>query len=194
MLEPEKLPAFHQFQQTDVGLEIKGSVPFEDYWEFFRKKLAPHVRIGKALPFWIGDFCNYGLHTYGDKYTQALDLSGYSYSYLRNLCYTCKNVPPENRVVGENVGINHHYQVARMPLGDQREILEKASAENLSVQETRDAVSRMLPHTPRTKVPSEWGDFYNVYIVDHNEASGRTYEKHMRAAWDAGFKAKGEGT
>ncbi len=189
MLEAQKLPAFHQFQQTDVGLEIAGNVSFDDYWAFFKKKLAPHVRIGKALPFWIGDFCNYGFHTYGEKYTQALDLSDYSYSYLRNLCYTCKNVPHENRVVGENLGINHHYQVARLPVGDQREVLEKASSEGLSVQETRELVNKMLPSKARTKVPSEWGDFYNLYIVDHGEASGMTYEKHMRAAWEAGLKA-----
>jgi hypothetical protein len=179
---------FKDFKRTDRSLTIHGRPDFDKYWAYYKDRLNPAIKVQDCLPFWVGDFCNYGLEAFGDKYTQAVDLSTYSYEYLRNLCYICKNVPPQNRC--EGVGINHHYAVAKIPLGEQEDMLLKAVAEGWNVQELRDYIDRAFPTKRRKPIHSDWNDFYVGYILDHTEASGATYEKHMKASFEAGQKSR----
>ena len=186
---PEKTgkEQFPSFVTRERYLEIRGRPSFEEYYSFYKERLFQCIEIEKSLPFWIGDFCNYGEKAYGEKYSQAMEVTHYSLGTLMNYCYTCRNVPPENR--NPKLGINVHYQVARLPRGDQVEVLAQAAEKNWSSLETRAAAQKVLPSGPRTKKPSTFRSFYVDYCSDNIDASGNVTEKHMSAAFNAGLKA-----
>ena len=56
------------FQLTPTGLVVRGTPKFEE-WENVRGG-SPEAE--GAVQFWIGDWLNYGEHTYGEKYAQAV--------------------------------------------------------------------------------------------------------------------------
>ena len=84
--------------------------------------------------------------------------------------------------------------MARLPRGNQVEVLAQAAEKNWSSLETRAAAQKVLPSGPRTKKPSTFRSFYVDYCSDNIDASGNVTEKHMSAAFNAGLKAgRGEG-
>ena len=175
--------SFPKFKRSDRALEISPGQAFEVYHKFYTDALIPCARVSNSLPFWIGDFVNYGEATYGDKYTQVIDATDYEYTYLRNLAYICRNVPPENR--NAKLGVNYHYAVARMALGDQVEMLEQAAHNKWSVGDLRAEIQKFLPGEPRSR-PTNFKSFYNDYITFNVDASTDPCQRHMRAAFTAG--------
>ena len=98
--------------------------------------------------FLIGDWLNYGEHTYGEKYAQAAERVGLSPQTLANYASIAKRVPPNRRRVGVSFSI--HAEVAALSPNDQRHWLKVAEEEGLSKMELRDRIRPELPPAGKT--------------------------------------------
>jgi hypothetical protein len=83
--------------------------------------------VARAARWWIGDWISFGERAYGERYSQAVELTGYDEGYLRDLAYIARNVHPSVRT--DALGISHHKLVAPLERREQRRWL-KAAAEN----------------------------------------------------------------
>lgn len=130
-----------------------------DEWEHVTKQLADlnshtasaHVRI----MFLLGDALNFGERTYGEEAFQAIDATRkhlmLSMKTVENAAWIAAKVLPENR--HEMLSMAHHEAVVRLDPAQQRELLEEAEAEGLSVKSLRDKVKEISPSRPRKIKP-----------------------------------------
>lgn len=93
----------------------------------------------QAVHFWLGDIINWGSQTFGEKYTQAVEVTGFDIGTLQNDCYISKAVPIDNRK--SELSFEHHKIVAKLEPDEQKKWLEKAADENLTVKELRRELS-----------------------------------------------------
>ena len=110
------------FTLDRTGLAVMGSPPYEE-WE---KCGALLQQIEGAVQWWIGDWLNYGEHTYGEKYAQALDATGITLRTLESCAYVAAHVDTTRRRVG--VGWTLHQDLASLPSDQQEDWLGKVVA------------------------------------------------------------------
>ena len=125
-----------KFRFLPTGLVVTGNPTFEE-WEQCGKLLA-HIQ--KRVHWWIGDWLNYGECTYGEKYAQALDETGYSYSTLATDKWVTGKIESSRR--RENLRFSHHREVAGLPVPEQDRWLDRAERENLGPKELRQEMRR----------------------------------------------------
>jgi hypothetical protein len=117
------------FKLTRTSLEISESVPFEE-WLQFGQQLAVWER---TFQFWVGDFLNYGSRRYGEKYAQAVDAQ--QAATWMNYAWVARSV--ETSLRKESLSYKHHEAVAPLEPSQQKEWLELAEKEELSVSDLR---------------------------------------------------------
>lgn len=117
-------------------------------------------QIGRAWQWWVGDWLNYGEARYGERYAQAIDLTGLGYEAVANAAWVAGAVEPSTRV--ETLSWTHHRQVAHLGPEAQREWLEKAKAENLSTRELR---AEIREHQAEAE-PAEGR--YRTIVIDYS--------------------------
>jgi N6-adenosine-specific RNA methylase IME4 len=122
------------FTLGKTGLIVAGQ-PTLSEWEGCGRVLA---RIEGAVQFWIGDWVNYGAHTYHEKYDEVVDALGFDRQTVKNYAYVAQNIPSSRR--RDDVLFSVHSEVAPLPLDKQAEILARAAAEDLTVRAVRDIV------------------------------------------------------
>jgi len=125
-----------KFRFLPTGLVVQGNPTFEE-WEQCGKLLA-HIQ--KRVHWWIGDWLNYGERTYGEKYAQALDETGYSYSTLATDKWVTGKIESSRR--RESLRFSHHREVAGLPTSEQERWLDRAEKENLGPKELRQEMRR----------------------------------------------------
>lgn len=126
---------FGPFMATPSGLIVDGAVadiPFE-MWEMYGKGLQV---VFKSLPFVIGDWLAFGERTYGEKYVQAVELTGYATQTMYNAKFTCDHVPQEIRRP-DTLSFDHHAAVASLPVEKQIELLDEAEEQGWTRDELR---------------------------------------------------------
>jgi hypothetical protein len=95
-------------------------------------------RIGRARRWWIGDWVNHGERAYGEKYTLAIDATGYEYQTVANCAYVAKAIEPSRR--REGLSWSHHAEVAALEPSEQEAWLDRAQAEGLTRNGLRKAI------------------------------------------------------
>ncbi|MGH2954666.1 MAG: LmbU family transcriptional regulator, partial [Thermoanaerobaculia bacterium] len=140
---------------TETALELPDDLSFED-WQRMGETLG---RIGRACQWWIGDWLNFGERAYGEKYTQAIEATGYDYDTLNGFRWVAQEVESVRRRT--NLSWSHHREVAALDPPDQEERLDRAEAEGWSVHELRKAVrTRSLAAPP----PPPEGTYATIVI------------------------------
>ena len=119
--------------------------PADLSYERWEANIAFLGRLSSASLFWLGDGIEFGSYAYGEKYAQALELTGKSYGRLKNITYTCRNVEKSRRRDG--VSFECHTVVVPLPPDEQSEWLEQAAIEKLDDKALSAAIneSRGLP-------------------------------------------------
>jgi len=120
------------------GLIPIGKPTFEQWQEcgrFIRKAEG-------AVHFWIGDWVNYGEPNFGEKYTQALEETGFDYDTLRHDAYVASHVDLCRR--RHNLSWAIHAEVAPFEPEEQEELLKKAEELRLTRKELRKEKHRFL--------------------------------------------------
>jgi hypothetical protein len=120
-------------------LIIPEGMPF-DRWEGLGVDLR---KAAKGIQFWIGDWIRYGENAYGERYTQALDLTGREYQTLRNYVFVAENLPLSRRRDTNLVDFSTQAEVAALPARQQESILKRAEEEGLNRQQVRREVSKI---------------------------------------------------
>lgn len=133
-----RLFTFPECTFTPVSLTIPNGMKFERWQE-----LGVALRAaGKGVQFWIGDWIRYGEHEYGEKYSQAIEVTGREAATLQNWVYVAENVHSSRRRELDKVDFSTHAEVASLPPAEQERILAHAEAEDATVKQVRKEVHR----------------------------------------------------
>ena len=117
------------------------------------------------LQFWIGDWARFGekkgYYTDSKVYDELEDITGLSHQTVKDHKYVANNVPSSLR--NDDLDYAHHREVASLNPAKQKQFLDKASDENLSVRELRreirlDNISNRQPELIEGK--------YKIIYVD----------------------------
>jgi len=123
-------------EYTPVSLELPSDLDF-DGWQHRGKML---MLLQKATAWWIGDWLNFGEHTFGEMYTQAVDVTGKDLDTLRKYQWVAEQIPPERR--RERLTFGHHDAIASLPPVEQDKLLDEAIESDWNVTDIRKAANK----------------------------------------------------
>lgn len=121
-------------QITSTALSLPQDLEY-DGWEHMLRGLR---NVGQSMMWWLGDALLYGEAAYGEAWTQAADVSGYSIKTLRQAMWVSRSVKPSVR--REHLSWTHHVLVAGLTEEKQAEWLKRAEEQSWSVSELREAL------------------------------------------------------
>lgn len=133
-LTQDKDIVYSSFKLHKNGLTAIGTPTFEQWEEVgrFIKKAEGAVQL------WLGDWVNYGEHAYGEKYSQALDVTELDYGTLRNAASVANRVDLSLR--GDKLTYNHFKEIAPLEKKDQERFVKEAEEQDLSVAQLRQQI------------------------------------------------------
>lgn len=91
--------------------------------------------IGRCSQWWIGDWVRYGTSKWGEKYAEAARVTGYDPASLRNMAWVASRFDLSLR--NDKLTWSHHVLLAPLEPEEQRQWLQRASRERLSVADLR---------------------------------------------------------
>lgn len=121
-------------EYDETHLTIQGEISYEE-WEGLGSALGSMNRCSR---WWIGDWINYGEHAYGEKYSQALEVTGLAVQTLLNYAWVSGAIPPSQR--RPDVSWQHHLLVAgkEVDANRRRSLLAKVADEELTTRDLKD--------------------------------------------------------
>ena len=125
-----------KFTVTPTGIEFFGDLSLAE-WEELGRTL---ILFAKKSGFRLGDWINYGAKVHGEKYKEALEVSGLAPKTLRNHASVARRVHPTLRE--PSLGIEHHAAVAGLEPEVQGYWLKLAKAHNLCVRRLRKSIQQ----------------------------------------------------
>lgn len=152
-----------KFSITPTGIQFNEDLSFEE-WDNLGQKLAP---LGKAIGFIIGDWINYGDGRYGEKYTDAIKLTGLSLPTLQEYAYVARRV--ETSVRTEVLDYTHHKMVAKIKDPDeQKHWLNMATEHDLSVARLRKSINfgRLATEEEMQNDPADKGVVTHLALIN----------------------------
>ena len=135
ILQDAPLPmAESKVDKGPLGAVIKGDLTFDEW----QAEVEGLFRIGKALPWIVGDLLNYGEAAYGEQYAQALavaEILDYSVSTIQQWKSVSGRIPMHERT--EDVSWScWRYLAGKTP--EERKAGLKAYGDGLNTNEVRD--------------------------------------------------------
>ena len=116
---------------TTSSMILKPGISFEE-WQLIGDQLGG---IAKGVMFWIGDWLVFGEEQYGEKYAQAMEITGYSYRTVKQAKYIAKKFPPKKR--DERLTFTHYTAVAGEETEKAVEMLTFAAEHELTVEDLK---------------------------------------------------------
>lgn len=121
-----------------------------DAWLLIGQQLQ---RMQRSVSWWVGDWMLYGEGRYGERFSQALDATGYAKHSIQNAASVAKAIPPSRR--RELVPFSHHAEVVSLPPAQQDELLAQVEKEDMPVAKLRAKVRHIQAVT--AGVPESYG-------------------------------------
>jgi N6-adenosine-specific RNA methylase IME4 len=135
---------------TPVGLDLPPGLSFER-WQALGRNL---LLMQRAVMWWIGDWLNYGERAYGEKYSQAIEMTGYDYQTLRDAAWVSGSIELSRR--RDNLSFSHHKEVASLTPARQNEWLAVAERDGLTQKGLRVALrTPAVPTSPGSALMAE---------------------------------------
>jgi hypothetical protein len=92
--------------------------------------------IGRSSQWWIGDWIRYGTAKWGERYSEAAQVTGYDPATLRNMAWVASQFDLSLR--SDRLTWSHHVLLAPLEREEEkREWLDRAAREQLSVADLR---------------------------------------------------------
>ena len=110
--------------------------PADLTFERWGQDVATASAMEKALPWWLGDLLNLGEAKWGERYTQAVSITGIASERLANYANIARKCSFRN----EKLTWTHHKHVAPLEADEQRIWLELAEEEGWTSAELRDQI------------------------------------------------------
>jgi N6-adenosine-specific RNA methylase IME4 len=121
---------------TPTSLCLPETMTFDEWLA-----LAPVLRtVRDASLWWWGDYINFGERKYGERYSQALGETDYSYGTLANASYISRQIESSRR--RENVPMSFHQEVAPLTPELQEVFLDKCEQEGWHRSELRSEIRK----------------------------------------------------
>jgi hypothetical protein len=181
-------------ERTDVELTETAWAPsrelsFEE-WQDAGLKLG---QIARSTQWWLGDWLNYGINNYGEKYYDAVEQTGYDVQTLMNMASIAKKFEPSRR--REILSWSHHETVAKLDPPAADAILEEAEQKEWTRERLRQVVGGSRNGNGATMRPEKQrGSVTGTVMFEQtfeNENLKRTTMALLRAeAKRLGFKEK----
>jgi hypothetical protein len=114
---------------TKTAFIIPPGLAYDEWAEM----LPPLIAMAQASMWWVGDALLYGEFTYGDKYLQAVEATGYAASTLKNAQWVADRFPPEER--DDRLTHSHYVKAAGLEKSVRTDLLRRAADEGMSVGE-----------------------------------------------------------
>lgn len=121
---------------TAVSWQPPADMEYDD-WEALGGILQ---QMDACLPWWIGDWLNFGEYAYGEAYTQALEITGKPIGVLQNYKWVAGKIAPESR--RQWLSWSHHRAVATFPSEIQEKWLDRADIHEWSVVELQREIQQ----------------------------------------------------
>lgn len=120
-----------KFTLSGIGMQVDGEITLSE-WQDAGKFIG---RVGGAWQFWVGDWINASNAAWGETYNLASEITGMKPEVLMNIASVCSKVHFSFR--NENLTFTHHVAVSALPPEQQKEWLDRAEKESLSVSKMR---------------------------------------------------------
>jgi len=133
VLSPKLMGA--KYDITDTSLLMPDGVEYD----IVEKMVCGMKVMNDSVRFWLGDLLVYAERSYGEKYSQLVDETDYSYQSLRDMMWVSNNVSPAVR--RSDLTWSHHREVAKFDMKEQIKILALASERQLSVSSLRQVLN-----------------------------------------------------
>lgn len=106
---------------TETSLVLRPGLTYKQ-WEKVGIQLGLMQR---GVMFWVADWMEHGETAYGEKFTQALEMTGYSPQTLLNIAWVGRAVPRSRR--RDDLSFGHHACVAGLEPKEQAAWLKRAA-------------------------------------------------------------------
>lgn len=132
---------FVEFQ--DRALVFAPDTPYEVWTEVLSRLLQAE----KSIRWWIGDAIRFGESAYGEKYSQAIEATGYAYQTVANSVYVA-NKYPDPSFRKENHTFRQHEIVAPLEPEEREEILDRSYQMGWTERQLLEEVRERRVETP----------------------------------------------
>ena len=164
------------------GIQFHEELSFEE-WNAIGREIVP---MAKSIGFIVGDWINYGEKRYGEKYTDAIRLSGLTKETLFLYSHVARRIEILNR--SKVLDFTHHIVVAKLKDPDQqRHWLDIAENHKMSVRRLRKSMNagRIIAPDEVQDDPADRG--YVAYLALLNRIRrwwAREIDKAPVEEWD----------
>lgn len=133
-------------RMTEVGWAAAPGMS-QEQWAAAGRRIAT---VGGAWRWWLGDWINFASKRWGDKYDEAVEITGLSYQSLADAARVSRVFDISRR--RENLSWSHHEEVASLDHEAQDHWLNLCENEGLSRKKLRKALekAKALPSTTPT--------------------------------------------
>jgi hypothetical protein len=115
-----------------TGCTLSEGLPFDTWADLLSKT----VQVRGACHWILGDQLLYGENNYGERFAQAVTLTGLRLQTLRNVASVCRKIPYHRR--RPDLSFSHHAEVASLPDDEQDALLQIAAEQDLPADALRD--------------------------------------------------------
>lgn len=132
------------------GLQFPKELSYEE-WQVIGNQLR---YLEGAVQWWVGDWLNYGEKSYGEKYTEVIEGTGYEYQSLANI----KSISSKFKISRrrENLTYSHHAEVASFEFAEQEKLLNIAEEKHFSIRQFRDFIKKKKLYKAQGTGENEW--------------------------------------
>jgi hypothetical protein len=129
-----------------VSMGLPSNLPF-GRWRLIGERICG---VADASTWWLPDWVVFGEQRYGDRYRDAVAITGVGYQTLRNYAWVARRVDVSRR--RDDLSFAHHAEVAALSPEEQDSWLDRAEAERWSRNELRAELRRTRPSQDSSKV------------------------------------------
>jgi len=126
---------------TLTGFIIEPGLSYDEWAEMGHGLVA----MAQSSMWWVGDWLLYGEHAYGEKYTQAVEATGYGLSTLKNYQWVSDRFPPETRRA--ELSHTHHVAAASLDESARTDLLQRAVEEGMTSGQVRGRAKALKAQT-----------------------------------------------
>lgn len=176
------------FQSGVVGLQLPEDISFDD-WLTVGQRLRS---VERSMMWCIGDWINFGERKWGEKYKQAITLTGYDYKTLCDASWVSRAFELSRR--RDNLSWSHHRDAAALSEEDRDVVLTKSCDLGWSTRDLRDYIRdiRSKPNERREIEPCAPCDIQAVTSNTELVVGGETIDAGMLAAAIRVMRQSGE--
>lgn len=118
--------------RTTLGLPLREGLTYHEWLDIGTRL----TRSARTLPWMIGDWARYGEWRYGERYDQAIEITGLDKQTLKNYASVAGRFQTSRR--RDALSIAHHANVQKLPDHEQDQWLDLAQEHGWSVAEMRE--------------------------------------------------------